>query len=313
MRSLTELIGNAGWHAWPRTRIRVSGEDAQSLLHNMCTNNVNELQPGQGCEAFFCDPRGRTVGFANVLRRDDCLVVETSPGQYDSLVSKLDRYVISEDVTFSNLDDSEGQLLAVGREALNQLGLADKCSESLNCVELEIDGAKVRIAQLLIHDGCAAVLQYPLDRQESVIAHLSELGAEELTDKEVELTRISSGYPTYGVDLDQDNFPQEADRDSLAINFHKGCYIGQETVARIDAMGHVNRMLTGVSISGEHELTGVKLSLGDKEVGQVTSHVTNRETDETIGIATIRCEARTAEQQLQSTCGEVEVRSFPIQ
>jgi tRNA-modifying protein YgfZ len=127
--------------------------------------------------------------------------------------------------------------------------------------------------------------------------------------------RLESGTPLFGRDITEDNLPQEIRRDAQAISFTKGCYLGQETVARIDAMGHVNRLLTGVRfLSGAATvpLPGTQLSSGDKVVGHVTSAAWSPRLKQPLGLALIRRAHSSPGTKLDSPQGPAELISLPL-
>jgi folate-binding protein YgfZ len=100
--------------------------------------------------------------------------------------------------------------------------------------------------------------------------------------------RLESGWPLFGVDFDGSNLPQEVNRDAQAINFRKGCYLGQETIARIDALGHVNKRLASVRIEGDEPAVGVELTADGKEAGRLTSVAWSPKFESWIGFAMLR-------------------------
>jgi folate-binding protein YgfZ len=125
--------------------------------------------------------------------------------------------------------------------------------------------------------------------------------------------RIEAGTPLYGVDFDERNFPQEVGRDEQAISFTKGCYLGQETVARIDALGHVNQRIVGVKFVGETIPTaGTELTAGGATVGHVTSAAYSPLLLTPLALAMVRREHRAVGSRLESTVGSCEVVNFPL-
>jgi tRNA-modifying protein YgfZ len=100
--------------------------------------------------------------------------------------------------------------------------------------------------------------------------------------------RLESGWPLFGVDFDGSNLPQEVNRDAQAINFRKGCYLGQETIARIDALGHVNKRLATVRIEGDEPAVRGELTAGDKEAGWLTSVAWSPRFESWLGFAMLR-------------------------
>jgi folate-binding protein YgfZ len=129
----------------------------------------------------------------------------------------------------------------------------------------------------------------------------------------LEIVRIEQGYPWFGVDISEDNLPQEVGRNLKAISFTKGCYLGQETVARIDALGHVNKTLCGVAFNGEALPTaGLELFAADKVVGQITSACWSPKLGRPLALAYVRRGQQTPGTKLTSSLGEAEVVALPV-
>jgi folate-binding protein YgfZ len=128
------------------------------------------------------------------------------------------------------------------------------------------------------------------------------------------MARIEAGVPLFGRDITADNLPQEIGRDQVAISFTKGCYLGQETVARIDALGHVNRQLVGVRFEGnEVPAVGTKLTAEGKEVGQVTSAAWSPKLAAPLAIALVRRGHAKAGTRLTSASGDAVIVVLPAQ
>ena len=142
---------------------------------------------------------------------------------------------------------------------------------------------------------------------------LSHAGFAPCQPEAVEIVRVEAGWPVYGRDITDHNLPQEVDRDDLAVSFTKGCYLGQETVARIDALGHVNRKLVGVKFVGAAiPDVGMRLTSDDQEVGQVTSSVFSPRLDSPLALAYVRRAHNAPGTPLQSQVGAAEVVSLPV-
>src|SRR5690606_6094431 len=129
----------------------------------------------------------------------------------------------------------------------------------------------------------------------------------------VEVARIEAGMPLYGMDITDDNLPQEVDRNDWAISFNKGCYLGQETVARIDALGHVNRTLVGLRFASESvPEPGGELLAGDKVVGHVTSAAWSPAQRRAVALGYVRQGHNRPSARLVSAVGEAEVIALPM-
>ncbi|MEQ8791085.1 MAG: glycine cleavage T C-terminal barrel domain-containing protein [Pirellulaceae bacterium] len=258
-----------------RGEIAFRGADGASFLHNFCTNDIKGLAEGQGCEAFFCNLQGKILGHAFLFREEGGVALDTVAGECQKLADHLDRYLIREDVAIEIRSDDVAKLLLCGEGALELLrGLtgASLADELYRQQRATIDEIDLRIRCLPYVEPRAYCLVVEAALQQPLRERLVAAGAVECSRDILDAARIESGTPLYGTDISDANLPQEVGRDEQAISFHKGCYLGQETVARIDALGHVNRQLVGVRLEGESApAAGAELTFEGEAVGRVTS------------------------------------------
>lgn len=295
------------------TCIRVTGADRTSFLNNLCTNDVARLRPDQGCEAFFTDVKGHILAHVMLLCRPDEVLLWTLPGQADSLTRHLDKYLIREDVTLENLSPDVRLFLVGGPRRWQAMG-RDHAADLGNHLANTSASIGSTDALLVACDwfGPESVLvQVPADEADGLQSELVVHGAA-VDPGALEMLRVESGTPLFGVDFDARNLPQEINRDKRAISFTKGCYLGQETVARIDALGHVNKLLVSVRFAAEDvPAASTTLLAGEKEVGQVTSAVWSPRLQSPLGLAMVRRGFNGAGTALSSAAGAAEVLSLP--
>lgn len=245
------LTRSAGWHELPdRTHLELRGGDRATLLHNLCTNDIRRLQPGQGCEAFVLNVQGKIVGHVYVFCGPDSLLLDAPPGQATRLLAHLDRYIIREDVQLLDRSAELSELLLSGPDSadlLRRLGAGELPAELLGHQPLELAGAAVWLRRVDWTSPVAWCLVCQRADREPLGKLLTTAGATPCQAEAVEAARVEQGTPVFGPDISDQNLPQEVHRDARAISFTKGCYLGQETVARIDALGHVNWLLTGLA------------------------------------------------------------------
>jgi folate-binding protein YgfZ len=257
------------------TTVQLTGADRVSFLHNMCTNDIKSLQVGQQCEAFLTDVKGKIVGHVVVFALADELLVVSVPAQAERIITSLGRYIIREDVQLT--DESArfhwalmvGPSVAESQRRLTASGAAplggDRTLVMVPCSQVWCGGSWV--------GGTSPQEAHAVSGSDD--EHLWHA------------LRIESGWPLFGVDFDGFNLPQEVGRDAQAISFRKGCYLGQETVARIDALGHVNKRLCTVRLEGE-AAAGDELFAGDQAVGCVTSASYSPTLDAWLALAMVR-------------------------
>jgi folate-binding protein YgfZ len=266
-----QLFGDYG----SRSLIRLTGADAAKYLHNFCAQDILRLPEGGASEAFITSVQGKTLGYVRVFRTADQILLETSADQAAGLLAHFDKYLIRERVEFTDLS-SHAHAYIASPELIR--GYLEKQGITLPSAPkpFALIGGDRAGAILTPWEAIAADLGYVVlfgdEAASPWLAFVESQGAVRLSAEEIEARRIAFGAVEFGVDVTADNLPQEVARDAEAISFNKGCYLGQETVARIDALGHVNRFL--VRLRGEGKLAvaaGASLSVDGKEVGKVTS------------------------------------------
>ncbi len=307
-----------------RTRIELTGSDRAKFLHNFCTNDVKKLTPGTGCEAFITNVQGKILGFVNVFCHEQCLVIDTVAGQAETLIKHLDRYLITEDVKLRDASPEYIGILVAGvgsEDFLASLLGSELPRESNSHIQATVGQTTISIARVAMVGGPSFVLTCPRPHFESLVERLVDHASHATTavrplfctPEAVNIRRVEAGTPEFGVDITNANLPQEVGRNEQAISFVKGCYLGQETVARIDALGHVNRNLCGVKFAGQNvPPIGTEICSGDKVVGAVTSAVFSPSLNAPLALAFIRREHAAPGTMLQSNLGPAEVIGVPL-
>ena len=299
-----------------RTQIEVTGADRQSFLHNLCTNDVRGLVPGAGREAFVTSVQGKVLGHILIFCEPDQLVLETTGGQAQRLLRHFERYIIREEVIFADCSVDCAELLLAGPGAAGLLaGLAevDPPTASLAHVEAEIAGCKVSLRRVGFVGPQGVLISTTRDNLAVIWRAIREAGAKPCGHSAVECARIEAGWPDYGRDINSDNLPQEVSRNATAVSFTKGCYLGQETVARIDALGHVNKSLVGIcSSTNQRVALGSTLSAQGKEVGRVTSATFSPRLGKGLALAVVRRGHNAPGTLLESSAGPASVCPLPV-
>ena len=299
-----------------RTQIEVTGADRQSFLHNLCTNDVRGLVAGAGREAFVTSVQGKVLGHILIFCEADGLVLETTAGQAKTLLPHFERYVIREDVVFADRGLDWAELLLAGPRAVELLaGLTsiDPPGDPLAHVQAEIGGCKVSLKRVGFVGPLGVLISAERDDLAAIWQSIRNAGATPCGRLAVEAARIEAGWPQYGQDITEENLPQEVSRNATAISFTKGCYLGQETVARIDALGHVNKSLVAVSSSTDQPpAPGSTLSADGKEVGRVTSATFSPRLGKGLALAVVRRGHNAPGAILESSVGLVSVCTLPV-
>jgi folate-binding protein YgfZ len=257
-------------------RLEISGQDRLRFLHNQSTNNFNILQAGQGCETVFVTSTARTIDLATAILTEDKIIVIVSPNRRQKLLELLDRYIFPMDkVELKDLTNSTATFGLVGSESiklLEKMGIATLENQEIFSHQLtEIQPIKEQI-RVVVGSGLATS-GYTLICDANIAASLwSELvknGAIPAGEQVWERLRIEAGRPATDFELTDEYNPLEA-RLLHTISYQKGCYIGQETIARLNTYKGVKQELWGLRLSGDAEV-GATVTMGEEKVGKLTS------------------------------------------
>jgi folate-binding protein YgfZ len=260
-----------------RGKLALTGAEAKDFLHGQVTNDILGLEPGRGCYAAFLTHKGKMLGDLRVFDLGDELLLDCERVVLQELFNMINRFKLGRDVELHKRTLQMGLLSVIGPDAPRLAGPA------------EHDNARVSLGG---RDVVAVTTDLGVDlffAAEDLEAVRAALPFEDGDEAAAEVLRVERGRPRYGVDLDQTVIPQEAGLNERAVSFTKGCYVGQETVARLFYRGKPNRRLLGLRLSEPME-PGTELRLGEKVVGRLGSVVVSPEHGP-IALALVRREA----------------------
>jgi folate-binding protein YgfZ len=256
-----------------RAKVSLTGSDRVRWLNGMVTNNVRDLQAGHGVYAFLLNPQGHILGDLYAYNRGESLLIDTDLSQVERILAVFDKYIIMDDVEVANVS---GGLSAIGitgpksRTVLQTAGLDIPELKTLQFFESTWN----QTAVTLVGGDHPCVESFELwlapNDREKVFKALEKAGAKAVGTAALDLVRIAAGLPRYGIDIHERDLPQETEQER-ALNFSKGCYVGQEIVERIRSRGQVRRKFTGFEIDGGLPAPGSKIQADGKDVGEVTS------------------------------------------
>lgn len=279
-----------------RGKLALTGPDAGEFLNGQVTNEIANLHVGAGCYATFLTHKGKMLGDLRVLAvgQPDAreLLLDTERTSLQALFDMIRRFKVGHALELHKRT-LEGSLLSlvgprareVAARASDHGPLALPAEEHAN-VRASIEGAAV----LVIASDVGVDLLFDAGEIEHVTAALVRAGAHPIDQGAAEIIRVERGRPRYGVDLDEHTIPQEAGLNARAVSFTKGCYVGQETVARLFYRGKPNRHLRGLVLSAA-AASGDELRLGERSVGRLGSSVVSPRLG-AIGLALVRREAQ---------------------
>jgi folate-binding protein YgfZ len=256
-----------------RGKLALSGAGAVEFLNGQVTNELADLRPGDGRYAAFLTHKGKMLGDLRILATaadaDGApaeLQLDTERAALQELFEMIRRFKVGYDVELHKRTLERGLLSLIGPESArvaDAQGLPD--AEHANA-PIELEG----LAALAIRTDVGVDLLCAAGDTERLAAALRARGAQPVSEQAAECIRIERGRPRFGIDIDQLTIPQEAGLNERAVSFTKGCYVGQETVARLHWKGKPNRHLRGLRLSAPAS-TGDQLYLGERVVGQVGS------------------------------------------
>jgi folate-binding protein YgfZ len=262
-----------------RFRMTMSGEKAKEALGGLVTNDVAALVPGAGQLAVALTPKGRVIAMVRVFDRGADLLVDGEAASAEAFIAMIRKFVNPRMAKYAVVSDATACLGVYGHHVHERLAsLVGLSADAL--LALPANGIVKRADGTLdiVHSTDLATPGYDLIGAPEAVAAvrtaLEHAGLAEASEAQVETARVERGLPRFGVDMDAETIPQEANLDVLgAISFTKGCYTGQEVVARIHFRGHVNRHLRWLSAPEPLPRGAAVLDADGKEVGEVRSSV----------------------------------------
>jgi folate-binding protein YgfZ len=267
-----------------RGKLLVTGSEAAEYLQGQLTNDIEVLEAGEGCYAALLDRKGHMQADMRVLVVDgEKIWIDTEPEGLAAARRHLEMYKIGRDADVVDAGAERAIVSLIGPRSAELAGsspLPEYCHE-----EIQVDGIECPAVGTALGID---LIPHAEDR-ERLIAALAAAGAPAVDPAAAEIVRIEGGTPRFGSEMDTATMPAEAGIVSSAVNFEKGCYIGQETVARLHYKGKPNRHLRGLRLS-RPEVPGATLSLGEKEVGKLGGSCVSP-AHGPIGLAIVRREA----------------------
>ncbi len=281
-----------------RGQLVVSGPEAAEYLQGQLTNDVEALEPGEGCYAALLDRKGHMQGDMRVLRvplpvrfgsraternSEVEIWLDTEPEALEAVRRHLSMYKIGREAEVKDVSGERAILSLIGPRAVEIAGSAPLPENA--CEAVTVGGAPCLAAgtdrgvDLLVEAG----------ERDRAWQALLDAGAVEVSPAAAEIVRIEAGRPRFGAEMGTETMPAEAGIVERAVSFTKGCYIGQETVARLHYKGKPNRHLRGLRLSAPAQ-PGAALRLGEKEVGALGGAAVSPALGP-IGLAILRREA----------------------
>ncbi|HEY1451480.1 MAG TPA: glycine cleavage T C-terminal barrel domain-containing protein [Solirubrobacteraceae bacterium] len=268
-----------------RGKLALSGQGAIEFLNGQVTNELDGLVPGEGRYAAFLTHKGKMRGDLRIVAVEGELLLDTERSALQELFDMIRRFKVGYEVELHKRTLERALLSLIGPKAGELANAADLPSDEHANAAVEIDG----VMALAVRTDVGIDLLCEAGDVERLRETLIARGASVVSEQAAECVRVEHGRPRYGLDIDTSTIPQEAGLNERAVSFTKGCYVGQETVARLYYKGKPNRHLRGLRLSGP-VATGEELRAGERSLGHVGS-VALSPTLGAIALALVRREA----------------------
>jgi tRNA-modifying protein YgfZ len=294
-------------------RIKVSDDDRLRFLHNQTTNDFQALKPGQGCDTVFVTSTARTIDLVNAYVRDDAVILIVSPNRCESLMQLMDKYIFFADkVKLDDITKYTCTFNLIGPQSdgiIEKLGASELIGKPYGNHQVytisTAEGVRIAVGSGLASPGYTLI--FPITDKEIVLQKLLELGATEMSDRAWDTLRILEGRPSPEKELTDDYNPLEVGL-WQTISFNKGCYIGQETIARLNTYKGIKQFLWGIRLNTPVE-AGTVITIGEEKVGKITS--ITETTEGYFGLGYIRSKAGGIGLKVQVGEAEGEVINIP--
>lgn len=285
-----------------RARICLTGNDRIRFLHGQVTSDIKKLQAGEGCYAAITTARGKMESDLNIFNLPEELLLDFEPGLTEKISQRLEKFIVSDDVQIVDAAPYYGLLSVQGPKAadvVRGVGLLENSPAREWSILKVVDETlgEIYVANLRRLSGAGLDIFVPHQSlgavADKLIASTNHFGGRACGWTAFEMTRIESGVPRFGVDIDESNLPMECIEDQ-AVSFNKGCYIGQEVLNRIHAIGQVTKELRGLQLPDDLKslpAKGDKLIHDGKEMGYITSAVRSPAFNANIAMGYVRREA----------------------
>lgn len=294
-------------------RIEVSDDDRIRFLHNQSTNDFQRLKPGEGCDTVFVTSTARTLDLATAYVTENAVLLLVSPNRRKFLIDWLDRYIFFADrVQLNDITPQTATFSLIGPQSnriVQQLGasaIIDQPEATHTTIQLAQSDVRVAVGSGLATPGYTLIV--PAEQAAAVWSHLMQMEVVPMGDRVWEQLRIYQGRPAPESELTEEYNPLEAGL-WQAVSFNKGCYIGQETIARLNTYKGVKQYLWGIRLNAPAE-PGSIITLESEKIGKLTSCI---ETNQGyFGLGYVRTKAGGASLKVKVGNSEAEVVDVPF-
>jgi folate-binding protein YgfZ len=310
---LNALLVGCGICRLERALVSLGGRDRVRWLNGMVTNNIRDLQPGRGVYNFVLTPQGHILGDLYVFNPGENLIAEIERTQLETLLAIFRKYIIMDKVEIEDLTSKFAVIGVAGPKSLDMLAFLGLPNDLAPLAIANRDWNGTSLSVVRGDNSCvlSVELWVAADKTEAVWSALLQAGAEAIGEEALETFRILCGIPKFGQDIRERTLPQETGQDR-ALNFTKGCYIGQEIVERIRSRGAVHKTFIGFEVEGPVPAAGTKIQNDGKDVGEITSVLAAPLKGKRLALGYLRREFAGGEKELKAGDASVRPASLPL-
>ena len=296
-----------GFYKQKRGLIEVSGAEAVMFLNGLITNDVKTLAENSWMLAAFPNAQGRLLAIVRVLKIGDRFIFETEPETYEKVLQNLNRFTLAGDFKVNDLTEHFSSICLRGKDFSN---FKFKIPNENEITEIDFKGIKMFSVKAFRANGFDVFVPQT-QVQEEFWQELLNIGAVEIGEETKEISRVENGVPKYGADMDETTIVPELGISEL-ISYKKGCYIGQEIIARIHFRGHVAKQLTGLILEDKMEPGAELKSVEGKNAGKITSVAFSPGLGKYIALAFVRYDYLAEGSELKVDRVNAKVRNLPF-
>lgn len=296
-REYVELLTGCGVYdlGW-RGKMVVTGSDRTRWLNGMITNNIRDLELNRGNYSFLLNAQGRILGDLYAYNRGEYILLDSAAWQIPKLKEVFDKFIIMDDVEIADVSDKLTSIAVQGpraRQRLRDAGVHLAGVDPMQVQDIVWNEAGISVTRMISDVAETYEIWLAPAAAVALLDALTGRGAHPIGTEALEMFRVAAGVARFGQDITERYLPQETAQDS-ALNFAKGCYVGQEIVERIRSRALLHRRLTGLVIDGPPPAAGTKVQRDGKDIGEVTSAVSvpAGNADLTLALGYVRTEAQ---------------------
>ncbi|MCA1623462.1 MAG: hypothetical protein LC768_04935 [Acidobacteria bacterium] len=302
----------AGYFKQKRGLIEVSGWEAEMFLNGLVTNDVKKLPENLWMRAAFPNAQGRLIALVRVWRKEGKFYFDTESATYETVLKNLERFTLAGHFFVNDLTEAITCYSVQGGNIPNfKFQIPDSENQILEAV---FNGEKITILNDANIGENGFYFYVPKTQAENFKTEMENSGLIQISEETFEVLRIEAGLPLYGVDMNETTVVLETGLDD-AVNFNKGCYIGQEIIARIHFRGHVAKKLTGLVL--DDEAAEIKpndelKSIDGKNAGRITSVTYSPKLKKIIALAYVRYDYLPEGTRLKANDYTAYVKDLPL-